>query len=60
MTPKEEIEFRKRIHKKNLLRGMINEKRALAAKLAYIPWCADEYFKLENDIRTLEDRLNEL
>jgi len=60
MTPKEEIEFRKKVHKKNVLRSMIKEKKELSAKLAMIPECADEYFKLKKDIAELEFKLNEL
>jgi len=60
LTPLEEIEFRKKVHKRNILRGMIREKKELAAKLSGIPSCADEYLKLQTDIKTLEDRLNEL
>lgn len=60
MNAKEEIEFRKKIHKKNTLRAMIKEKKALASKLSEIPECKDEYFKLQSDIKTLEEKFNEL
>ena len=60
MNAMEEIEFRKKIHKKNTLRAMIKDKKALATKLAQIPECADEYFKIKKDITELEFKLNEL
>lgn len=60
MNAKEEIEFRKKIHKKNTLRAMIKEKKNLLSKLGNVPECTDEYFKLKNDITELEFKLNEL
>ena len=60
MNAKEEIEFRKKIHKKNTLRAMIKEKKNLLSKLGNVPECADEYFKLKKDITELEFKLNEL
>jgi len=60
MDLKKEIEFRKKIHKKNVLRGMIKEKKNLLAKLSQIPECTNEYFKLKKDIAELEFKLSEL
>ena len=60
MTSFEEIEFRKRVNKRNLLRKMIKEKKALLSKLANIPECGDEYFKVKKDITELEYMLSEL
>lgn len=55
----DEIEFRKKIHKRNTLRIMLKEKKALASKMENTPWCTDEYLKLASEIREIEDRLRE-
>lgn len=39
---------------------MIKEKKALLAKLANIPECQEEYFKVKKDIVELEFKLSEL
>ena len=56
----EEIEFRKKINKKNILRKMIKEKKSFLSKLSQNPSCTEEYLKIQKDIKTLEDKLNEL
>ncbi len=55
----DEIEFRKKIHKRNTLRTILKEKKALASKMAGIPECTDEYLKLNRDIQELEARIKE-
>lgn len=60
MNYQEEIEFRKKIHKKNTLREMIKEKKKLLPTLASIPDCSEEYFKVKKDIAELEFKLSEL
>ena len=56
----DEVEFRKKINRKNTIRSQIKEKKTLAAKLANGPECADEYFQVQKDITELEFKLNEL
>lgn len=60
MVSFEEIEFRKQIHKKNTLRKMVKEKKILAAKLANIPSCVDEYLKLKQEISELQSQIDDL
>ena len=60
MVTYDEIEFRKKINKRNLLRKMIKEKKALSSKLANIPECQEDYFKVKKDIAELEFKLSEL
>lgn len=60
LNGKEEIEFRKKIHKKNTLRAMIKEKKNFLSKLSQSPSCGEEYLKIQKDIKSLEDKLKEL
>lgn len=56
----DEVEFRKKMNKKNTLRAMIKDKKALLSKLSNIPECTEEYFKVKKDIAELEFKLSEL
>ena len=59
-APIEEINFRKRINKINILRRMLREKKELFSKLKGVPEAKEDCFKLQNDIAELETKINDL